>query len=80
MGEYCQILISAPDNNQAKRISDILIVKRLVAGSLITKGQSRYWWKNKLVSRQYYNVSAFSLMKHKNSIIKEIKKIHKDVL
>lgn len=59
-------------------ISDILVKKKIIAGSLITKGSSRYWWNKKIVEKQYYNISAFSVMKHKQEIISEVKKIHQD--
>ena len=56
----------------------MLIRKRLIAGSLIIKGQSRYWWEEKIEEKEYYNLQAFSLMKNKQSIINEVKKIHTD--
>lgn len=55
-----------------------MIKKKLVAGSLITKGSSRYWWKGKIVEREYYNLSAFSSLKNKSRIVSEVKKIHSD--
>lgn len=78
MPDYCQVLISAVNPKEANAISDLLVKKRLVAGSLIIKGPSRYWWKGKIVEKEYYNVQAFSLLKKKKKIISEIKKIHSD--
>lgn len=75
---YCQVLISATSRKEANNISDLLIKKKLIAGSLILKGPSRYWWKGKIVEEEYYNISAFSLIKNKNTIISSIKEIHKD--
>jgi uncharacterized protein involved in tolerance to divalent cations len=72
------VLVSAIDRKEADGISDSLVKKKLVAGTLITKGRSRYWWKGKIVEREYYNVQAFSLMKNKAKIISEAKKIHSD--
>jgi uncharacterized protein involved in tolerance to divalent cations len=76
--DFCQVLISATNKEEAKLISDNLIKKKLVAGSLITKGDSRYWWEGKIVEKEYYNISAFSIMKNKDKIISEVKKIHTD--
>lgn len=76
--EFCQVLISAVNRREANKISDILVNKKLIAGSLIIKGPSRYWWKGKIVEREYYNVQAFSLMKNRSKIISEVKKIHSD--
>lgn len=78
MEEFCQVLISATTREEANTISDNLVKKKIVAGSLITKGDSRYWWEGKIVEKEYYNISAFSLMKNKDKIISEVKTIHKD--
>lgn len=78
MTEFCQVLISATSREEANKISDALVKKRLVAGSLILKGPSRYWWEGKIVEKEYCNVQAFSLMENKSKIISEVKKIHYD--
>lgn len=70
--------MSATDKEEANRISDSLVKKKLIAGTLITSGDSRYWWNNKVVEKIYYNISAFSIIKNKARIISEIKKIHSD--
>jgi uncharacterized protein involved in tolerance to divalent cations len=51
--QFCQVLISATTKKEANKISDVLIKKRLIAGSLIIKGPSRYWWKGKIVEKEY---------------------------
>jgi uncharacterized protein involved in tolerance to divalent cations len=76
--EFCQILISANSKSEADRVMDKLLEKRLVAGGLIIKGPSRYFWNNKIEEKEYFNVSAFSLMKNKSKIISEVEKIHSD--
>lgn len=78
MKEFCQVLISATSREEANNISDNLVKKKLVAGSLITKGDSRYWWNGKIVEKKYYNISAFSILKNKDKIISDVKAIHKD--
>ncbi len=76
--EFCQIIVSAATKNEADKISDVLVGKKLVAGSLIIKGQSRYWWEGKIVEREYFNIQAFSILKNKSKIILEVKRIHSD--
>jgi uncharacterized protein involved in tolerance to divalent cations len=78
MSKFCQVLISATNREEANQISDNLVKKKLIAGSLIIKGPSRYWWDNKIVEKEYYNVQAFSLMKNKEKIISKVKSIHSD--
>lgn len=78
MNEYCQVIISATRKEEANKISDFLVKKKLIAGSLIIKGDSRYWWKNNIVEREYFNVQAFSVMDNKDKIIEEVEKLHSD--
>jgi uncharacterized protein involved in tolerance to divalent cations len=78
MEKFCQVLISATSRDEANNISDILVKKKFVAGSLITKGDSRYWWNGKITEKEYYNISAFSVISNKDKIISEVKNIHKD--
>ncbi|MBI5061392.1 MAG: divalent cation tolerance protein CutA [Candidatus Aenigmarchaeota archaeon] len=47
--EFCRVLISAANKKEADSISDALVKKKLIAGSLITNGPSRYWWKGRIV-------------------------------
>ena len=76
--QFCQVLINATSKEEADKISDTLVTNKLIAGSLIIKGPSRYWWEDKIVEKEYYNIQAFSLMKNKEQIIEEVKKIHSD--
>ena len=78
MNKFCQVIISATSKKEADSISDSLVAKKLIAGSLIIKGPSRYWWNDKIVEKEYYNIQAFSLMKKKDQIINDVKKIHSD--
>lgn len=75
---YCQVTISATSKAEANRISDTLVKKKLLPGTLIIHGPSRYWWKGKIVEKVYYNVKGFTLLKHKPGIIREVRKIHSD--
>lgn len=76
--KYCQVTISATSKEEANIISDSLVNKKLIAGSLIINGDSRYWWENKIVEKTYFNIQAFSLFEKKRQIILEVKKIHSD--
>lgn len=78
MGEFCQVIISATSKEEADKISDSLVTKKLIAGSLIIRGPSRYWWEGKIVEKEYFNVQAFSLLRNKDKIIEDVKKIHSD--
>ena len=77
--KYCRLRISAPSEEEANKISKTLVEKKLVAGTLIYSGNSHYWWESEIVEKTYWNIGAFSLTKHKQEIINEVRKIHSDV-
>lgn len=74
MTKYLQVYISAENKNQADTILNSLLTKKLVAGGLLLSGPSRFWWKEEIVSMDYYNISAFTIEKHKHTIIEDVKK------
>jgi len=76
---YQRVQISAPSKEEAKTISRTLVEKKLVAGTLITSGQSNYWWENKVQEKTYWEVGAFTLEKHKDCVIDEVRKVHSDI-
>lgn len=59
--KYCQALVSAVSRQEANEFSDSLVRSKLIAGSLITQGDSRYWWEGEIVEKTYWNVQAFTL-------------------
>jgi len=73
--EYCQVIISAPSREEASAFADKLVSSRLIAGSLIIEGASRYWWAGEIVEKTYWNVQAFTLIRNKDNIIKVIEAI-----
>lgn len=75
---YCRARISATSTEEANKISRTLVEKKLVAGTMIYQGNCHYWWDDKVVEKVYWNIGAFSLGKHKQEIIDEVKKLHSD--
>ena len=75
---YLRALISATTQAEAIKIIASLATQKLIAGAMITSGQSVYWWEKKLVKRKYWNISAFTHKKHSQSIIREVRKLHAD--
>ncbi len=76
--ECCRVIISAPFKKEAYVISKSLVQKKLVAGTIINKGDCHYWWSGKVVAKEYYNVETFSLLRHKERIISDVKRLHSD--
>jgi len=80
MSEYCRIRIGAPSEEEANMISRTLVTMKLVAGTMIYSSNCHYRWNGEIVEKVYRNIGAFSLMKHKDAIIREVKKIHSDIV
>ena len=77
-GQFYHAIISATSKREAETILGTLLRKRLVSGGLITSGKSMHWWKGKIDVEPYWNISAFTVKKHQNTVITEVRKLHKD--
>ena len=76
MDKYIIVTTLYDKKKIANKIIDILIEKKLVAGSQMTKVNSKYWWNNELEECDEYKLE-FRTKESKFSIIEsEIKKIH----
>ena len=75
---HVKAVISATSKEEADRISDKLTEEKLVAGTFITEGDSRYHWEGEIVEETYYNISCYTLEKHKEEIIELVEDIHSD--
>jgi uncharacterized protein involved in tolerance to divalent cations len=73
-----KVRISAGSEEEAKKISDKLIEEELVAGTLITSGESRYHWQGSIEHQKYYNIQAYSLRELKQKIIDQVELMHSD--
>ncbi|KKR71496.1 hypothetical protein A3A55_03580 [Candidatus Roizmanbacteria bacterium RIFCSPLOWO2_01_FULL_40_14] len=72
--KYYQVYISAEGKVQADTILNSLLEKKLVAGGLLLNAPARFWWKGKIIDMDYYNISVFTVEKHKQAIIDDVKK------
>lgn len=75
MTKYYEMHASAKDEEQANTILNTLLQKKLVTGGLMFIAPGRFYWQEKLVDLQYFNVTAFTVEKHKQSIIDAVKKV-----
>ena len=58
MSIYLQCWISAENKEQADHILNSLLEKKLVAGGLLLNAPARFWWKGKIISMNYHNISS----------------------
>ena len=71
---YLQVYISAEDKEQADKILNSLLKKKLVSGGLLLNAPARFWWKGEITDMNYYNISTFTKVQHKEAIIEDVKK------
>ena len=60
----------------ANKIIDILLKKKLVAGSQLSKVHSKYWWNNELEECDEYKLEFRTKESRFSLIESEIKKVH----
>ncbi len=78
MDKYLQCWISAEDKDEADKIMNALLKKRLVAGGLITNGPARFRWKKEIVDTDYFNISVFTRGDKKEEIIEEVGRVSRE--
>lgn len=67
--QYYQVLISAEDREQANKLRDALLTKKLILGGPILQGPARFWWKEELVEMDYCYILTYTIEKLKEQII-----------
>ena len=76
MDKYIIVTTLCDKEEMANKIIKVLLEKKLVAGSQMSKVNSKYWWDNKLEECEEYKLE-FRTKESKFSVIEnEIKKIH----
>ncbi|RLI92462.1 MAG: divalent-cation tolerance protein CutA [Candidatus Altiarchaeales archaeon] len=70
------IYITCREKSEARRISEHLLKKRLIACANIFPIESMYWWKDKINEEREFVVIAKTLEEKFDEIRGEIKKVH----
>ncbi len=73
--KYLQVTISAENKEQADKIMNALLEKKLVTGGQIINTPARFLWKGEITEMDYYTLNVFTLEKFKEEIISEVKKV-----
>ena len=76
MNKYIVVTTLCNKKEIANKIIDILLEKKLVAGSQVYKVFSKYWWENKLEECNEYRLEFRTKESLFIEIENEIKKIH----
>ena len=72
--QYYQVFISAETKEQATKILDALLEKKLILGGPILEGPAKFWWKGKIVEMYYVYILTYTTEKHKAAVIEEATK------
>jgi periplasmic divalent cation tolerance protein len=76
MNKYIVVTTLCDKEDIANKIVNVLLEKKLVAGSQISKVHSKYWWNDALEECDEYKLEFRTKDNLFNEIEKEIKKIH----
>lgn len=76
MAKFIFIYVTVPNGNEAKRIADFLLEKRLVACVNMFPIKSMYWWRRKIGVGEEIVLILKTVEKNYNKIKLEIGKMH----
>ena len=76
MNKYIVVTTLCDKEDIANKMVNVLLEKKLVAGSQISKVHSKYWWNDALEECDEYKLEFRTKDNLFNEIEKEIKKIH----
>lgn len=74
----CKLEINANTKEEANRIASALISKKLMAGCLVFKAPTIYWWEGKIVEKDYWHIRGFSVLEKKHEVISTVESMHSD--
>lgn len=72
--KYYQVQISAENKEQADKILNSLLEKKLVTGGQIINAPARFLWKGEITDMDYYSITSFTTQNHKEAIIEDVRK------
>ena len=58
--KYYQVFISAENLEQAQKIIDVLLEKKLIFGGPVWDGPARFWWKGEVCNMDYSFVFSYT--------------------
>ncbi len=71
---YYEVKISAENQEQADKILNSLLEKKLVTGGQFIKAPARFLWKGKVQDMDYVTITTYTNHKNKNSVIDDVRK------
>ena len=78
MRKYLHVLISAEGTEEAGKILDALLEKKLITGGPILQGPAKFWWKGEIVEMNYAYILTYTIEKRKQAIIDTVKQVSRE--
>ncbi len=76
MNKVINVVLICDNYNLAINIQNILLEKKLIAGSQMTEIKSKYWWNNELSEKTEYRIDMKSIISLYKNIYDEVRKVH----
>ncbi len=76
MNKVINVVLICDNYNLAINIQNILLEKKLIAGSQMTEIKSKYWWNNELFKKIEYRINMKTVISLYKNIYDEVRKVH----
>lgn len=74
MKSYYEVKISAENQDQADKILNSLLDKKLVTGGQFTTAPARFLWKGEVVDMNYITITSYTTDSKKEAVIDDVRK------
>jgi uncharacterized protein involved in tolerance to divalent cations len=74
MAIYYEVKISAENQEQADKILNSLLEKKLVTGGQFIKAPARFLWKGKIEDMDYITIRSYTTDEHKDAVMDDVRK------
>lgn len=72
MQQYYEVFISAETQEQADKILNSLLEKKLATGGQFLKSPARFLWKGKIEEMDYLTITSFTTADNKHALIEDV--------
>jgi uncharacterized protein involved in tolerance to divalent cations len=72
---YYEVKISAENQEQADKILNSLLEKKLITGGQLIKQPARFLWKGKVQDMDYITITSYTTDKHKDAVMEDVRKM-----
>lgn len=70
---YYEVKISAENQEQADKILDSLLEKKLVTGGQFIHAPARFLWKDKIQNMDYVTITSYTTSEQKEAVMEDVR-------